>query len=587
MKNKQLISPQWKYQLDNDNIYEISIQTKTQYSTEEVLVFKFNICDIIDDKELFNEFRRVLTILSTIQNDSFLQILHFSEYENSLGYYFEFICSMPQMKTTYQYFQENCCLQVEIASSIKNICEIYKSIVAINCDVYLSLEDISLVHMCSSSLPFPQIAITPFAFFKALIDKAEERKTYQHKSFVSLFEFFEKKIINESTFNSKSNQQENKKLSKDYFLFPNKSKQKEQTDIFHQIIERLKLNENTIELINKNKYIQSITNQFKLKAFDLDSIQKESEIGKGFSSTVFKVSFRNNTFANDNSIKLNDEKIIKQSFYALKQTNSSFIDLLHKEAFVLSQLHHPNVIEYKGFLNERNTQNGYLLLEYSQYGDLHEYIKNQLQSNEPIPISTIKILVGQLFASLFYIHDQRIVHRDIKPMNYLIKQLQPFIWIQLCDFGNSRTNDTIMKSKVGTLITSSPDIMNENGYTNRIELFSLACCIYYILFGIYPSNECQRMNDVVMKIEHKMIDYNFKERFYQWIEQNQPSNEIIEEYMKLVSLVQQMIEMTTSKLNENIWNEEDYWNHFKSTAIVIDCLKDVNKVFEKQFPFGL
>ena len=573
MYGKQLINPQWKEIRDNDDIIEISIESD---STKTYLQFKINVIDIQEDEESMKLFRETLRTITQTKNEYLLPIYDVVEYENEHGYYFEVSCELPQQKTVFDYHEENMCLQAEVGFCIKNIIEIYKLVCSLDSVVCLSLNDISLVNIDNPLYPFPQIVITPFAFIRGLIDVVEETPTFKHKPFVPILQFFCERITENQI------QDEIKQLVsiEKYFTFPKQIIAKEKSTVLDDIIERMNDEKDSRELIEKNDYLSSITKSLQLKQFDLDNVIVEKNIGKGFTGLVAQVTI--------------DKKI-----YAMKQTEDSFTDALHKESFVLSQLHHPNIIHYEGYMNDKrnilqveekasNVNNcyGYMLLEYCHYETLHDYIKNELCSNYPIPLQTIKILIGQLFASVFYIHDQRIVHRDLKPTNYLIKQLEPFVWIKLCDCGSSRTNDTIMTSVIGTFITCSPDIILGKGYTDRIELFSLGCCIYYILFGKYPANDCHRLNDIITVMNQQKVDYNFKARFNEWIEKEHPEKKIIDEYLCLVSFVQQILEMTSSTDNLQFMKSEDYWNHFKSSVIVINCLNETCNVFQSVFPNG-
>ena len=87
-------------------------------------------------------------------------------------------------------------------------------------------------------------------------------------------------------------------------------------------------------------------------------------------------------------------------------------------------------------------------------------------------------------AALRYLHvDKRIIHRDLAPGNVLISGDQ--MQVKLADFGLAKRWSTqsasVMKSFVGTILYSCPEIVQSQPYTEKADIWSLGCIIYELM----------------------------------------------------------------------------------------------------------
>jgi len=95
----------------------------------------------------------------------------------------------------------------------------------------------------------------------------------------------------------------------------------------------------------------------------------------------------------------------------------------------------------------------------------------------------------QLAAALRYLHvEKRIVHRDLAPGNVLISGDQ--MNIKLADFGLAKRWGTqsasVMKSFVGTILYSCPEIVQSQPYTEKADIWSLGCILYELMTFSQP-----------------------------------------------------------------------------------------------------
>lgn len=150
-------------------------------------------------------------------------------------------------------------------------------------------------------------------------------------------------------------------------------------------------------------------------------------------------------------------------------------DVLH-EAFILKELEHdgiPRIIEIKEYKEKI-----YIVQEYIEGKSLQEIIGEKKQIEDKVIFEWLKKLVE----ILNYIHNKKIIHRDIKPHNIMLTKEGK---IKLIDFGIA-TNNTILVENGYTPIYAAPEQINK-GYTDkRSDIYSLGVTLCYLLIGETP-----------------------------------------------------------------------------------------------------
>jgi NIMA (never in mitosis gene a)-related kinase 10 len=97
-------------------------------------------------------------------------------------------------------------------------------------------------------------------------------------------------------------------------------------------------------------------------------------------------------------------------------------------------------------------------------------------------------ILSQLTAALRYLHcEKRVMHRDLAPSNILI---DGDFNIKLADFGLAKKWGTqsasVMKSFVGTILYSCPEIVQSQAYSEKADIWSLGCIIYELITFTQP-----------------------------------------------------------------------------------------------------
>ncbi|KAL0235455.1 hypothetical protein GEMRC1_002037 [Eukaryota sp. GEM-RC1] len=142
-----------------------------------------------------------------------------------------------------------------------------------------------------------------------------------------------------------------------------------------------------------------------------------------------------------------------------------------------------------------------VVTEYA-HGDLYEIIDD----DKSLPEVEIRGIAIQLVSALKYLHDNRVIHRDLKPQNILICSNG---CIKLCDFGFARAlskSTIVARSIKGTPLYMAPELVQERAYDHTIDLWSLGI-ILYELFHSKPPFFTNNLVSLVAQIVRDRIKF--------------------------------------------------------------------------------
>ena len=168
-------------------------------------------------------------------------------------------------------------------------------------------------------------------------------------------------------------------------------------------------------------------------------------------------------------------KVLKEEFHA----DNSFVAKFKAEAQASACLSHPNIVNVYDVGDEAGIH--YIVMELVEGITLKRHIakKGHLEVRETIGIAV------QVAQGLEAAHEQKIIHRDIKPQNIIISKEGK---VKVTDFGIARavSTQTISSSAMGSVHYISPEQARGGYCDERSDIYSLGVTIYEMLTGRVP-----------------------------------------------------------------------------------------------------
>ncbi|XP_036395428.1 serine/threonine-protein kinase Nek11 [Megalops cyprinoides] len=166
------------------------------------------------------------------------------------------------------------------------------------------------------------------------------------------------------------------------------------------------------------------------------------------------------------------------------------------EAQLLSQLHHPAILKFYASFLERDTF--CIITEYCEDRDLDCKIEELRQAKRTLPERQVIEWFIQLLLGVHYMHQRRILHRDLKAKNIFLKKNI----VKIGDFGVSRLlmgSRDLATTFTGTPYYMSPEALSHQGYDSKSDIWSLGCILYEMCCLEHAFNGHNFLS-VVMKI---------------------------------------------------------------------------------------
>jgi calcium-dependent protein kinase len=174
----------------------------------------------------------------------------------------------------------------------------------------------------------------------------------------------------------------------------------------------------------------------------------------------------------------------------------------------LKKLSHPNIVKiYEFYISENHY---YIITEFCRDGELFSYIKNKYSERQ------LAVLFYQVFSGLWYLHENKILHRDIKLENIMIdgkekdkETGEELFWVKIIDFGTAKLFEKNKKEKdvVGSSYYIAPEVLKQN-YNEKCDTWSVGVILYMTLVGRAPFDG-KDDEEIIYKINS--VDYNKNE----------------------------------------------------------------------------
>lgn len=207
---------------------------------------------------------------------------------------------------------------------------------------------------------------------------------------------------------------------------------------------------------------------------ELKDYQLGDCLGKGAFGSVFR------------ALNMGTGETVAVKQVKLADLPKSELRVITLEIDLLKNLDHPNIVKYRGFVKSAESLN--IILEYCENGSLHSISKNFGK----FPENLVGIYMSQVLHGLLYLHEQGVIHRDIKGANILTTKQG---LVKLADFGVATRTTTFHESSVvGTPYWMAPEVIELSGATTASDIWSLGCTVIELLDGKPPYHKLQPMH---------------------------------------------------------------------------------------------
>ena len=189
------------------------------------------------------------------------------------------------------------------------------------------------------------------------------------------------------------------------------------------------------------------------------------------------------------------EEVRSQRAFALKFLtaelvgSSEALSRMHREYEVLEKLTHPHIVRVFDIDQDDASGRWYLRMEYVEGEEMGKKLALAAkEAKRPLfSLQEMGVWLGQLAEALGYMHQQGILHRDIKPTNLMLTNRQE---LKVMDFGIARvltgTHTTQHTAMMGSVYYAAPELLRGQAATAAADIYSFGVLVYEMLTGKQP-----------------------------------------------------------------------------------------------------
>jgi serine/threonine-protein kinase ULK/ATG1 len=208
----------------------------------------------------------------------------------------------------------------------------------------------------------------------------------------------------------------------------------------------------------------------------------KGSIGKGSFSKVYR------GFHKETHVDIALKKIMFSTLQ--NELKTKVISEIH----IMLQMDHVNIIKLYDYKFEGDYL--VLILEYCD-SNLDQFISKHHSVSETLGMIT------QITTGMEYLHQNHIIHRDIKPQNILLQGST----IKIADFGFSiliKESNQMLHTICGTPLFMSPELLSYSPYTMKCDIWSLGILFYMLLYKVHPFGKIYSIEMYREKINSKI-----------------------------------------------------------------------------------
>ncbi|GLC33389.1 Serine/threonine-protein kinase Nek10 [Pleodorina starrii] len=223
-------------------------------------------------------------------------------------------------------------------------------------------------------------------------------------------------------------------------------------------------------------------------------------LGKGAFGAVYKArKSRGESLVALKELPLSDIGL----FGATESEVSAGVGRMCKEVQILSSLSHPNIVQY--YESFACVPYLYIAMELVEGTSLLDHLQGLEQKGRRMPEQDIWQVLIAVILALNYIHSvKKIVHRDLTPSNIVLGQgAEGLRHTKIADFGLAKrlSSSVVAQSMVGTMPYTCPEIIQQEPYSEKADVWSLGCVAYHCVMLRPPFDGSNPLS-----VAHKIVE---------------------------------------------------------------------------------
>ncbi|EAN89396.1 protein kinase, putative [Trypanosoma cruzi] len=203
------------------------------------------------------------------------------------------------------------------------------------------------------------------------------------------------------------------------------------------------------------------------------NVRREERIGRGGYGDIFRA------VDLDTGLPLAIKEILVTA--DISKDVEKQLRALEREIRVMRKLNHKHIVSYYSARRDESCSALLIYMEYVGGGT----IAQKLRTNGPFSEDETRHYTRQLLEGLDYLHQRRIVHRDLKGDNLFLTEDGV---LKVGDFGTSKELQTtlVTDSVAGTPNFMAPEVIACSGHTCMADIWSVGCCVLEMLTAHPP-----------------------------------------------------------------------------------------------------
>ena len=197
---------------------------------------------------------------------------------------------------------------------------------------------------------------------------------------------------------------------------------------------------------------------------------------------VYYMKLGSGSYGNVSLVKSSKNKF----FYAIKNISCKQIlySQLHAnlelERSILVKIDHPFIVKLVKTMKDKNYV--YFLMDYIKGKELFDVIRDIGLLNK----FQTQFYGASIMLAVQYLHERKFIYRDIKPENIMVLGNG---FIKLIDFGTAKAINDRTKTIIGTPHYMAPEVILGEGYSFKVDFWSIGICMYEFMCGGVPFGE--------------------------------------------------------------------------------------------------